>query len=418
MKELENLKISKQVINIVFVGHVDAGKSTICGQILMLRNIVDTRTIEKYRESAKESGRENWYLSWCMDTNPEEREKGKTVELGTAFFELPDKKINILDAPGHKQYVFEMISGANCADVGILVVSARINEFEAGFEKGGQTREHILLMKSGTIQKLIVLVNKMDDPSVNWSKERFTEIETKIGSYIKFLFNDTIFIPVSGLTGSNINKLEDNWYTGPTFFDYLNSIKINKRCTDKLNIIIVEKLKALGSSLICGKIDSGIIRKDTFVKAVPQNFNVQIVGLYNLDDVEIDEGVPGDTVKMKVKSEEEELQFGSHLVELTDDIYKKTKLFTCKLTLLECDNIICSGFTCMLHIGVLSIQCKVEGIRTLDNKKVRFTKAGNKVLVKIRTEKEIALSSEKNREKFALRLGEKTLGVGVVRNIL
>ncbi|KAK6089272.1 hypothetical protein P3W45_001745 [Vairimorpha bombi] len=419
MEELDNLRISpKQVVNIIFVGHVDAGKSTLCGQILLLKDVIDIRTIEKYRDSAKECGRESWYLSWCMDTNPEEREKGKTTELGTANFDLSSRKINILDAPGHKQYVFEMISGANCADVGILVVSARINEFEAGFEKGGQTREHILLMKSGTVQKIVVLVNKMDDPSVKWSEERFNEIKTKIGSYIKFLFKDTLFIPVSGLTGDNIKTKKDGWYKGPTFFDHLDQLPIKKRATDKLNITVIEKLKLMGSNTICGKIDGGVICKDIVVKAVPQNVKIQISTVYDNDDVEISEGYPGDTVKLKIKSDNDDINLGSRLVDVNDDTYTGSNMFTCRLTVLECDSIICSGFVCMLHIGVLSVQCKIKEIRSLENKKLRFIRAGSKVLVKIETEKEIVLcKEEESKERFALRLGEKTLGVGVVRHI-
>lgn len=420
MEELNNLRISpKQAISIIFVGHVDAGKSTLCGQILLLKDVIDPRTLEKYKELAKECGRESWYLAYCMDTNPEEREKGKTSELGTAYFDLPSRKINILDAPGHKQYVFEMISGANCADVGVLVVSARINEFEAGFEKGGQTRENILLMKSGTVQKIIVLINKMDDPSVNWSEDRFNEIKTKIGSYIKFLFKDTLFIPVSGLSGDNIMKKKDNWYKGPTFFDHLENIPLQKRYTDKLNITVIEKLKMTGSNTICGKIDGGVISKDLIVKCVPYNTKIQISAVYDIDDVEINEGYPGDTVKLKIKNDNDDINLGSRLVDLENNSYTGCTLFTSRLTVLECDSIICAGFICMLHIGVLSVQCKIKEIRSLENKKLRFIRAGSKVLVKIETEKEIVLSKEEDsKDRFALRLGEKTLGVGVVRNIL
>ncbi|WUR03425.1 eukaryotic peptide chain release factor GTP-binding subunit (ERF3A) [Vairimorpha necatrix] len=417
MEELENLQISKQILNIIFVGHVDAGKSTLCGQILMLQNIVDSRTLEKYKESAKEFGRESWYLSWCMDTNPEEREKGKTTELGTAFFELKNKKINILDAPGHKQYVFEMISGANCADVGVLVVSARINEFEAGFEKGGQTREHIILMKSGTIQKLVVLVNKMDDPSVKWSEERFNEIKSKIGSFIKFLFKDTVFIPVSGLTGENIGISRLDWYKGPTFFDFLNFLQVEKKDTKFLNILIIEKLKSLGSNLVCGKIDGGIIKKDDITKVVPGNIKIQVLGIFNQEDVEIQEGVPGDTVKLKL-SKIDEIQIGSRLVEVNDIFYKSTHIFTSRLTVLDCENIISTGFVCMLHINVMTVQCKILEIRSLEKKKMRFLRAGQKALVKIECEKEIVLCDREPKERFALRLGERTLGVGIIRYIL
>lgn len=166
------VKDVKPHLNIVFIGHVDAGKSTMGGNILYLCGMVDKRTLEKYEREAKEAGRESWYLSWALDSTSQEREKGKTVEVGRAYFETTARRYTILDAPGHKNFVPSMISGAAQADVAVLVISARKGEFETGFEKGGQTREHAMLVKTAGVQKLIVVVNKMDDPTVNWDKAR------------------------------------------------------------------------------------------------------------------------------------------------------------------------------------------------------------------------------------------------------
>jgi len=163
----------KEHVNIVFIGHVDAGKSTLGGNILYLTGMVDERTMEKYEREAKEAGRESWYLSWALDSTKEERSKGKTVEVGRARFETEKRRYTILDAPGHKSYVPNMISGAAQADVGVLVISARKGEYETGFDKGGQTREHAVLAKMQGINKLVVAINKMDDPTVEWSKERY-----------------------------------------------------------------------------------------------------------------------------------------------------------------------------------------------------------------------------------------------------
>jgi peptide chain release factor subunit 3 len=130
----------KEHVNIIFIGHVDAGKSTLGGSILYATGMVDERTLEKNKREAKEMGRETWYLSWALDLTKEERSKGKTVEVGRGFFETEKRKYSILDAPGHKTYVPSMIGGASQADVGILVISARKGEYETGFEKGGQVR--------------------------------------------------------------------------------------------------------------------------------------------------------------------------------------------------------------------------------------------------------------------------------------
>lgn len=194
--ELEAKDDPREHINLVFIGHVgksvllcfslsDAGKSTLCGQILLSTGMVDARTIEKLQAEAKDQNRTSWFLAYMMDVNQEERQKGITVEVGRAHFCTPNKRFTILDAPGHKNYVPNMITGVAQADVGVLVISARKGEFEAGFDRSGQTREHALLAKTLGVRKLVIVVNKMDEPTVEWSKERFDTIQTKLGTYLK-----------------------------------------------------------------------------------------------------------------------------------------------------------------------------------------------------------------------------------------
>ena len=175
----------KEHVNVIFLGHVDAGKSTLGGSILYATGMVDERTMEKYKKEAKEAGRETWYLSWALDLTREERSKGKTVEVGRGFFETDKRRYTILDAPGHKTFVPNMIGGASQADVGVLVISARRGEYETGFEKGGQTREHAVLAKTQGVNKLVVVVNKMDDMTVDWSQERYKECTEKLSAFLK-----------------------------------------------------------------------------------------------------------------------------------------------------------------------------------------------------------------------------------------
>lgn len=199
----------KEHVNIVFIGHVDAGKSTIGGQLLNLTGMVDKRTLEKYEREAKEKNRESWYLSWALDTNQEERDKGKTVEVGRAFFLTEKKHFTLLDAPGHKGFVPNMIGGACQADLAILVISARKGEFETGFERGGQTREHAMLAKTSGVKHMVVLINKMDDPTVNWDDGRYNECKDKLLPYLKkcgFKPEELYFMPCSGYTGAFLTK--------------------------------------------------------------------------------------------------------------------------------------------------------------------------------------------------------------------
>lgn len=199
----------KEHVNIVFIGHVDAGKSTIGGQLLNLTGMVDKRTLEKYEREAKEKNRESWYLSWALDTNQEERDKGKTVEVGRAYFLTENKHFTLLDAPGHKGFVPNMIGGACQADLAILVISARKGEFETGFERGGQTREHAMLAKTSGVRHMVVLINKMDDPTVNWDENRYNECKDKLLPYLKkcnFKPEELYFMPCSGYTGAFLTK--------------------------------------------------------------------------------------------------------------------------------------------------------------------------------------------------------------------
>eukprot|EP01034_Spumella_vulgaris_P024593 gene24593-30959_t len=200
----------REHLNIVFIGHVDAGKSTLSGSILYLMGMVDQRTIERFEREAKQRNRESWFLAFIMDTSEEERAKGKTVEVGRAHFETPTNRYTILDAPGHKNYVPNMIAGATQADVGVLVISARKGEFETGFEKGGQTREHALLAKTLGVQHLLVVINKMDDPTVEWAQERFEECVSKLKPYLKqvgyTIKRDVKFVPISALSGANVKE--------------------------------------------------------------------------------------------------------------------------------------------------------------------------------------------------------------------
>ena len=182
MESAANAEILKEMdlkehVNVIFLGHVDAGKSTLGGSILVATGMVDERTLDKYKRDAKDAGRETWYLSWVLDLTKEERSKGKTVEVGRGFFETDKRRYSILDAPGHKTFVPNMLGGAAQADIGVLVISARKGEFETGFERGGQTREHAMLAKTQGVNKLIVVINKMDDPTVEWQKSRYDECE-------------------------------------------------------------------------------------------------------------------------------------------------------------------------------------------------------------------------------------------------
>ncbi|WAQ95220.1 ERF3A-like protein [Mya arenaria] len=323
--------VKKAHMNIIFIGHVDAGKSTIGGQILFQTGMVDKRTLEKYEKEAREKSRESWYLSWALDTNLEEREKGKTVEVGRAYFETENKHFTILDAPGHKSFVPNMIGGASQADIAILVISARRGEFETGFERGGQTREHAMLVKTAGVKKLVVVINKMDDPTVQWDEARYNECKDKLIPYLKKCgFNpktDLVFFPV-----------------GPAFIEYLDGLPPITRALDKpFRMPVMDRYKDMGTILI-GKVESGICAKNQTCLLMPNRCSVKIMQLWSYDE-ETDEVHPGENVKLKVSGIEEEI------------------------VILEHKSIICAGFSAVLHIHTSAEEATITNLICILDKK-------------------------------------------------
>lgn len=422
----QEANINKQILSIVFIGHVDAGKSTIAGQILNILELIDKRTLEKYKEESLKANRESWYLSWALDTNPEERERGKTTEVGKCVFETTDKKIFILDAPGHKQYLSDMIIGANQADIAILVISARINEFEAGM-KGGQTYEHILLARASNIRKIIVLVNKMDDQSVNWSEKRYLEIINELDKILKKMYDDIIYIPISGYKGINIKDVDNKicpWYKNESFLNHLNNLKFARQSDDSGFVFCVtEKIKNMGI-LLGGKIESGKLEKGKEVYILPNNNKTVIMSIYNDEDVEINNAFVGDNVKIKIKDFADDLNEGTIICDTTKINYKTAKIFTCMLSILQIKHVISAGYSAVIHMKSAQKDCKILEIRQSINgtmkRKIRAGK-GENVLCKISVDSPLVLYCGDDKSKknwFAIRDEGFTVAIGVVRNIL
>ncbi|KAL7275071.1 translation termination factor GTPase eRF3 [Rhizina undulata] len=348
----------KEHVNLIFIGHVDAGKSSLGGAILYATGMVDERTMDKYKREAKEQGRESWYLSWALDLTKEERSKGKTVEVGRAFFETEKRRYTILDAPGHKTYVPSMIGGASQADIGILVISSRKGEYETGFEKGGQTREHAVLAKTQGVNKLVVVVNKMDDLTVEWSKERFEECTTKLTQFLKGTgYNpktDLMFMPISALTGHGLkNRIPKDicpWYSGPSLLEYLDNMKgLERKLKAPFMMPVSGKYKDMGT-VIEGKIESGVIKKGSNLFMMPGRTPIEVVAIYAETEEEIATASCGDQVRLRVRGiEEEEVVPGFVLSSPKKPIHCVTA-FEAQIHILDLKNILTAGYNCVMHV--------------------------------------------------------------------
>ncbi|EDV32125.1 uncharacterized protein Dana_GF14198, isoform A [Drosophila ananassae] len=434
--KVEENRSKREHVNVVFIGHVDAGKSTIGGQIMSLTGMVDKRTLEKYEREAREKSRESWYLSWALDTNQEERDKGKTVEVGRAFFETDRKHFTILDAPGHKSFVPNMIGGAAQADLAVLVISARKGEFETGFDRGGQTREHAMLAKTAGVKHLVVLVNKMDDPTVNWDQTRYNECKDKILPYLKKLgFNpakDLTFMPCSGLSGyglkDQISETLCPWYRGPAFIPFIDELpSLNRKSDGPFIMPIVDKYKDMGT-VVMGKVESGTARKGQNLLVMPNRTSVAVDQLFS-DDYEVTSVGPGENVKIKLKGiEEEDVSPGFVLCDATNPI-KTGKIFDAQVVILEHKSIICAGYSAVMHIHCAAEEVTVKALICLVDKKTgeksktrpRFVKQDQVAIMRIECSGMICLEQFKlfpQMGRFTLRDENKTIAIGKVLKVV
>lgn len=348
----------KEHVNIIFIGHVDAGKSTLGGSILYATGMVDERTMEKNKKEAKEMGRETWYLSWALDLTKEERSKGKTVEVGRGFFETDKRRYSILDAPGHKTYVPSMIGGASQADVGILVISARKGEYETGFEKGGQTREHAMLAKTQGVNKLVVVINKMDDPTVEWSENRYKECTTKLSAFLKGVgYNmktDVFFMPIAAQQTLGIKdripKGICKFYDGPSLLEYLDNMTTLER---KINVPFMMpvngKYRDMGT-IVEGKIEAGVVKKGMSLTMMPNRNQVEVAALYGETEEEVNAAQCGDQVRLRLRGIEEEDILPGFVLCSPKRLVHNVTAFEAQIRVLDLKNILSAGFDCVMHV--------------------------------------------------------------------
>uniref|UniRef100_A0A8C5GCK9 HBS1-like protein n=1 Tax=Gouania willdenowi TaxID=441366 RepID=A0A8C5GCK9_GOUWI len=305
--ELEKRQGGKPLLNLVVIGHVDAGKSTLMGHLLYLLGNVNKRTMHKYEQESKKAGKASFAYAWVLDETGEERDRGVTMDVGMTKFETNSKVVTLMDAPGHKDFIPNMITGAAQADVAVLVVDASRGEFEAGFEAGGQTREHALLVRSLGVTQLAVAINKMDQ--VNWQQERFKEITSRLGHFLKqagFKESDVFYVPTSGLSGENLATCSTvpeltSWYTGYSLLDQIDAFKAPQRSIDKpFRLCVSDVFKDQGSGFcVTGKIEAGYIQTGERMLAMPPNETCTVKGI-TLHDEPLDWAAAGDHVSLTV----------------------------------------------------------------------------------------------------------------------
>jgi len=427
-------KQEKPHLNLVIIGHVDHGKSTTMGHLLYLAGVIDDRMIKQYEEEAKRLGKETFKFAWVLDSLKEERERGVTIDLRYLKFETPNYFFTIIDAPGHRDFVKNMITGASQADAAVLFVSAKKGEFEAGIGPGGQTREHAFLAFTLGVRQLVVAINKMDDPSVNWSKERYEEIKNEISRMLRLVgYNpDNIhFVPTSGWTGDNLVKKSDKmpWYDGPTLYEALDSFKLPPKPVDKpLRIPIQDVYTITGVGTVpVGRVETGVLKEGDKVIFMPAN-KVGEVKSIETHHVRIQRAEPGDNIGFNVRGVSKRDIRRGDVAGHPDNPPTVAKEFIGQIIVIHHPTAIAAGYTPVLHAHTAQVACRfAELIKKIDPRTGQtieehpaFLKTGDSALVRFQPLRPIAIETYTDFPeigRFAIRDMGTTIAAGVVREI-
>ncbi|XP_052866001.1 protein HBS1 [Anopheles cruzii] len=426
----------KEHIHMVVIGHVDAGKSTLMGHLLYDTGNVPQRVMHKHEQESKKLGKQSFMYAWVLDETGEERERGITMDVGSTRFETPTKEITLLDAPGHKDFIPNMISGANQADVALLVVDATRGEFETGFEQGGQTREHALLVRSLGVNQLGVVINKLD--TVGWSKERFDEIVSKLKVFLKqagFRESDVTYIPCSGLTGENLVKDPTDptltqWYKGPTLLKVIDLFKTPDRAIDKpFRMSVADIFKGTGSGFcLSGRIESGVVCANDKVIVWPSKEQA-IVKSITIDELPHPMAFAGDQVSLTLANiDVSNITVGYIL----SDIYHPVPLATrikARIVVFNVKVPITMGYPVLVHHQSLIEPATVRKLRAqlhkgtgeVIKKNPRCLGNNSCALVEIEFQRPIGMeryADFKDLGRIMLRVGGVTIAAGLVTDIV
>jgi elongation factor 1-alpha len=425
----------KPHLNLIIIGHVDHGKSTMTGHLLFETGNVDEKTIAKYAdESAKLGAGETFKFAWVLDTLKEERERGVTIDLRFEKFETDKVFFTIIDAPGHRDFIKNMITGTSQADAAILVVSAKKGEFEVGVGPGGQTREHAYLARTLGVAQLAVAINKMDDQTVNYGEERYKECRKEMEALLKVVGYDTTkiqFVPVSGWIGDNLAKPSPKmpWYKGFTLIDTLNSFTEPAKPTDKpLRVPVQDVYSITGIGTVpVGRVETGVLKVGDNIVFMPANAKGECKDI-ETHHTKIAQAIPGDNIGFNVRGISKTDVHRGDVAGHTTAPPTVASEFIGQIIVVFHPTAIAAGYTPVLHAHTATTSATItELLQKIDarsgqvtQEKPDFLKTGDAAVVKIKPLRPLAVEAYSDIPqlgRFAIRDMGSTIAVGVVKQI-
>ncbi|XP_055007973.1 elongation factor 1-alpha 1-like [Boleophthalmus pectinirostris] len=425
-------------LNLVVIGHVDSGKSTTTGHLIYKCGGIDKRTIEKYEKEAAEMGKGSFKYAWVMDKLKSERERGITIDIALWKFLTKKFSVTVIDAPGHRDFIKNMITGTSQADVAVLIVSASKGEFETGLSKNGQTREHALLAFTLGVKQLIIGVNKMD--TVEFSESRFQEIQKEVLIYIKkigYNSGNVPVVPISGFNGDNMLEPSTNmpWYKGflkggKTLLEAIDLMEPPVRPVQKplrLPLQDVYKIAGIGTVPV-GRVESGVLKPGMVVNFAPMSVTAEVKSV-EMHHQALTEALPGDNVGFNVKNVSiKDIKRGNVAGDSKNCPPAEAESFTAQVIVMQHPGGIRVGYSPVLDCHTAHISCKFSELQQkLDRRsgvvleeKPTLIKSGDAAIVLLKPNKPLvveAFSEFPALGRFAVRDMKVTVAVGVVKSV-
>jgi len=437
----------KTHISIVVIGHVDSGKSTTTGHLIYKCGGIDKRAIEKFEKEAQDIGKGSFKYAWVLDKLKAERERGITIDIALWKFQTPKYDVTVIDAPGHRDFIKNMITGTSQADCAILIIASGVGEFEAGISKNGQTREHALLAYTLGVKQLIVACNKMDSTEPPYSEKRYEEIKKEVSTFIKKVgYNPATvaFVPISGWHGDNMLEPGDNmkWFKGwsverkegnakgTTLIEALDSILPPSRPTDKplrLPLQDVYKIGGIGTVPV-GRVETGIIKPGMVVTFAPANVSTEVKSV-EMHHEALAEANPGDNVGFNVKNiSVKDIKRGMVAGDSKNDPPKETKDFLAQVIVMNHPGEIHAGYTPVLDCHTAHIACKFSELKEKIDRRSgkvleenpKMLKSGDAGMITMIPSKPMCVEKFSEYQplgRFAVRDMKQTVAVGIIKDV-